>query len=219
MKICVLSSAINKAVQLPPCDLAIFPFGYLGDVDYESELSCKTDKFEKFAKLSLSLNCAVMCGCVTDSRGIKRRSVAVADKGKLVGISDMLHVLDGEDVKGGAYLSVFSLGGYKVGLCIENDIYFPDDIKSLSLMGCNLICVHSENLDGGILPLLMRAYAFLYGVPMVAGVGKVAYFADMSGAIALSRQKISVFETDAKNCYRVISSRRRGLFKDFSQDY
>jgi predicted amidohydrolase len=219
MKICVLSSTLKEVSALPNCDVALFGFGAIGCVDYESELSGKTDKFEELARLSKLFDCALLCGCLTDSRGVKRRSVAVADRGKLLGISDMLHVLDGEDIKGGAYLGAYTLGGYKVGLCIANDLYFPETVKALSLLGCNLIAVHFEEFKDALPPVLMRAYAYLYGVPIVANAGKVAYFADMSGAIASSSQKISVFETDAKNSYRIISSRRRGLFCDFAEDY
>jgi predicted amidohydrolase len=219
MKICVLSSALKDIPPLPECDVALLPFGAVGAVDYESELDGRTDKFEGLARLSKLCDCAILCGCETCSRGIKRRSVAVADRGKLMGISDMLNVLDGEEVKGGAYVGAYTLKGYKVGLCIETDLYFPETVKALSLVGCNLICIHFKEFKDGMPPVLMRAYAYLYGVPVVASAGKVAYFADMSGAIASSSQKISIFESDIKNSYHVVSSRRRGLFSDFSEDY
>jgi predicted amidohydrolase len=197
----------------------MFPFNSMGEVYYESELCGKTEKCENLARLSKQGNCGVMCGCVTDSRGLKRKSVAVADRGKILGITDMLNVLDGEEYKSGASLGVFNVGGYKVGVCIENDLYFPDIIKSLSLLGCNIVAVFSENLNDNIPPLLIRTYAYLYGVPIIMCAGKLAYFADITGEVASSCQKVSLFETDPKNYYRIVSSRRRGMFNDFMHDY
>ena len=42
MKVCVVTDGGGR---LPECDLALFGFNRLGEVDYESELSGKRDKF------------------------------------------------------------------------------------------------------------------------------------------------------------------------------
>lgn len=220
MKICVVTDRRKElAVHLPKCDVALFGFGALGLVDYESELSGKTEKFEKAAKLSAAAHCGVLCGCITDSRKLLRKSVAVACGGKLLGICDMLHVLDGQEFKSGAGLGVYTVGGYKVGLCIDSDIYFPDVVKALSMCGCNLIAVHTEEVSDGIPPLLIRAYSYLYGIPFVLSAGGCAYFSDINGVVASSTQEVAVFETSPKNCYRTVATRRRGLFEGGSDDY
>jgi len=220
MKICVITDRRKElSVRLPSCDVALFGFGALGGVDYESELSGKSEKLEQLAKLSGAAKCGVLCGCVTDSRGLKRKSVAVASAGRLLGISDMLHVLDGEDYKSGATLGVYTVGGDRVGLCIENDLFFPEVIKSCAMCGCNLLAVHTENITDGMPPLLIRAYAYLYGIPVVLCTGGSAYFADITGVIASSNQDVAVFETTPKNCYRLATTRRRGLFADDLADF
>lgn len=220
MKICVMPDLnLSDCTCLPDCDVALIGFNALGDVDYESELRGKTEKFGEIARLTRISACGALCGCKTDSRGLKRKSVAVADRGKLLGISDMLHVIDAEDYKSGAGLGVYQLGGYKVGLCIENDLFFPENIKALSLCGCNLIAVFMENSADSMPPLLIRAYAYLYGVPVVMCAGKCAYFADITGAIATSNQKITPFVADPKNCYRIISTRNRGLMNISFDDF
>ncbi len=219
MKICVATQPLKDNVNLPACDLCVFGFGALGEVNYESELSGKTDKFEELALLSRTLSCGVACGCTTFSCGLKRKSAAVADRGKLLGISDMLHVIDGEDFKSGAGLGLYKVSGYKIGVCVENDIYFPENVKALSLCGCNLIVCFLENSGDNMPPLLIRAYSYLYGVPVVLSAGKVAYLAEITGAVASSNQKIVTFETDPKNYYRVISTRSRGILQTFSDDY
>ena len=50
MKICVVTDRRKElSVRLPACDVALFGFGALGQVNYESELDGKTDKFEQVA--------------------------------------------------------------------------------------------------------------------------------------------------------------------------
>ena len=44
MKVCVVTDGGGR---LPECDLALFGFNRLGEVDYESELSGRSDKFEE----------------------------------------------------------------------------------------------------------------------------------------------------------------------------
>lgn len=220
MKICVVTDRRKElSVRLPSCDVALFGFGALGLVDYESELSGKTEKFEQAAKLSHAARCGVLCGCITDSRGLMRKSVAVASGGKLLGITDMLNVLDGEEYKSGAGVGVYTVNGYKVGLCIDNDLYFPDCVKACAMCGCNLLAVHAEDVSDGIPPLLIRAYAYLYGMPVVLCAGGSAFFADISGVMASSNQDVAVFETSPKNCYRKVTSRVRGLFCDSTADF
>ena len=110
MIICVAAGgSIKDAANLPRCDIAVFGFKGLGEVDYESELRGVTDKFEDCARLSKTAGCGVVCACKTKSRGILRKSVAVADRGKLLGISDMTHVIDCEDWKSGAGLGFYSV--------------------------------------------------------------------------------------------------------------
>lgn len=220
MKICVVSdSRVDSSVRLPACDIALYPFNALGEVDYEHELSGKSEKFEDMARLSGVNKCAVLCGCITLSRGLKRKSVAVAENGRLLGISDMLNIVDGEEFKSGAGLGVYKLKGYRVGVCVESDLYFPDNFKTFSMCGCNLIVAHTESVTDNIPPLLMRAYAYLYGAPVIMCADKCAYLADIDGTLACSNQKSTLFEITPKNCYRVVTTRRKGLFLGEQADF
>ena len=200
MKICVFPRSRSDApLHIPECDVALFGFSALGEVDYESELSGRTDKFGEMARLSFSEKCAVLCGCTTDSRGLKRRSVAAADRGRLLGI--------------------YTLSGYKVGVIVDGDLCFPEIIKSLSECGCNLAVAVMREVSDEIPPLIIRSYAYLYGVPIVMVASGTAYFADISGIIATSNQSVCTFETVPKNAYRQVTSRRRGLIPRESGDY
>ena len=216
MKVCVVTDGGGR---LPECDLALFGFNRLGEVDSESELWGGSDKFEEAPRLPRAASCGVVCACKTVSRGVRRKSAAVADRGKLLGIADMNHVFGGEEYKSGACLGLYSVGGYKVGVCIENDLYFPEGVRALSACGCNVIVAVTEELTGFMPPLLIRAYAYLYGVPVVMCAGKTAYFAETSGEVAGSNQPVSLFETDPKNCYRLVGTRVRGIAEDGREDY
>lgn len=220
MKICVVPrlQAGEMPASLPECDIALIGFGYLGDVDYDAELSGRSDKLGQLTRLTRRSGCAAVCGCRTDSRGLKRKSAAVAEGGRLLGITDMLHVVDGENYKSGAYLGLYKLGGYRVGLCIENDLHFPESIKSLSLCGCNIVLCLLENA-GQMSPLLARAYAYLYGVPFVMSAGNCAYFADIAGAIVTSTSPFTLFAAQPKNNYRIVCTRERGAFCEERGDY
>lgn len=220
MVFCVVNQGkVGEIKTLPECDVAIFGFLGLGEVDYEKELKGQTEKFEEAVKLSKGANCAVLCGCKTVSRGVCRKSVAVSDRGKLLGISDMTHVLDSEDYKSGAYVGMYAVNGCKVGLCIENDLLFPEAVGALATCGCNVIVAVLEQVKDVIPPLLIRAYSFIYGVPIVLCAGRTAYFADVSGAIATSTQNTSLFEVNPQSRYHLVTTRRRGIVADAREDY
>ena len=205
--------------ELPECDIAVFGFNSLGEVDFEKELKGESEKFEDAARLSKKAECGLICGCRTVSRGLIRKSVAVADRGKLLGISDMNHVLDGENFKSGVGLGFYKANGCKIGLCIENDLLFPDTFKALSLCGCNAVVVILEELKDNLPPLLIRAYAYLFGVPVIMCAGRTAFFADVSGAIATSTQGVNLFEISPQNRYHVVTTRTRGISADIKEDY
>lgn len=219
MILCVeTDGAPNSGGRLPDCDIAVYGFG-VGEVDYESELKGESVKFEEVARFSKTNSCGVVCGCVTKSRGVLRKSVCVADGGKLLGITDMNHVLDGEQFKSGAGLGLYSVRGCKVGVCVENDLLFPDSVKALAQCGCSVLIAIADGLDDGLMPLVIRAYSYLYGVPIILCAQNFAYFSEVTGAIACSTQKTALFEVNPRNRYHVVTTRQRGFFSDGRTDY
>ncbi len=219
MVFCIVTDGKPDNSPLPECDAAVFGFDSLGEVDYEKELKGETEKFEEAVRLSKSGECGLVCGCRTLSRGTLRKSAAVADRGKLLGISDMVHVLDGEDFKSGSSVGLYKVNGCKIGVCIENDLSFPDTFKSLATCGCNAVVVLLEEIKDNIPTLLIRAYSYLYGMPIVMVAGKTAYFADTTGAIASSTQKVTVFEVVFQNRYRLVTTRAKGITSEMRADY
>lgn len=220
MVFCVAAAgALKNLNTLPECDVAVFGFNGLGEVDYEKELKGVSDKFEEVVRLSKNADCGVLCGCYTKSRGVIRKSVSVADRGKLLGISDMNYVLDGEEFKSGAGLGVYSVGGCKIGLCIENDLLFPDAFKALALCGCSAVVAFMEEMKNILPALIIRTYSYLYGIPVVMCAGKTAFFSEVTGELATSVLPVSYFDVDLCPQYRKVTMRTKGLFNDFSEDY
>ena len=220
MIFCVVADGeVRDKKELPECDIAVFGFRGLGEVDYERELKGETEKFEEATKLSKKCRCGLISGCTTVSRGLVRKSAAVSDKGKLLGIADMNHVIDGEEYKGGSALGFFSVNGCKIGICVENDLLFPEAVAALSACGCNVMVVILEEIKNNLPPLIIRAYSYLYGIPIVMCAGKMAYFADITGAIATSSQNTTLFEVSLKNSYHIVTTRRKGLIEDLKEDY
>jgi hypothetical protein len=191
----------------------------LGEVSYESEIAGKTEKLDWFARLSKECACGIIGGCRTVGGSLVRYSAAVAEGGKLKGIVDCTHILDGEQFKSGAGMGLYTLQGIKVGICVENDFYFPESLRALTLCGAQLLVGICERQKDAMLPHLMRTYAYLWGVPFVAVVGKSACFACLSGGMAISPLPQTLFEAVPRNEYRVITTRQRGLYEGTAEDY
>ena len=69
------------------CDLLVFGFDGLGEVDYRRELAGETSKLEDMAILSREAGCTVVSGCFTDSCGVRHKSAAIAEKGRKICLS------------------------------------------------------------------------------------------------------------------------------------
>ena len=89
------------------------------------------------AILSKESHNIVVCGCVTDTRGIKRKSAVVAENGRILGVSDMLNAVDGE-FKSGAGLRVYETKAGRLGIAVAEDLYFPEILRTLSVCGSDM---------------------------------------------------------------------------------
>ncbi len=190
-------------------DLIVFGFNGMGVVSYEKELNGESGFFEEAALLSKTSKAVVVCGCVTDTRGIKRKSAVVAENGRLCGICDMLHSIDGE-VSVGAGLKIYPTKIGRMGVLVAEDIAFPEAVKSLALCSADFIVCPFGRVRSSLQQVLLRAYAYLYGVPIfLCGEGYCAV-AKPSGSIAFSSPHSPVsFEVDNQQEYHLIETRRR----------
>ncbi len=194
-------------------DLLCFGFNGIGEVSYERELKGESSFFEDAAALSKELGALVVCGCVTDSRGLKRKSALVAENGRLMGVSDMLYVVDGE-VSCGAALRVYETKMGKMGVAVAEDLHFPDVVKSLALCGSDFIVCPFGKVCDEMQGVLLRAYAYMYGVPILCCGDGYAMLADGKGRLAFSSPvSPAFFSFENRKEYHLLQTRRR-LIKD-----
>ena len=204
-------TSLSLAETTEETDVIVFPF-YEDTVSYERELKGETSFFEQVARLSKTAGSVVVCGCLTDTKGHQRKSAAVAENGKLLGVSDMLHAVDGACASG-AGLRVYETHVGRMGVIVAEDLHFPEIIQSLSVCGSDfLVCPFSKTES--IQTALLRAHAYCYGVPIYFCSQGYCMIADVTGEIVFASPQEQVGITFCpKKQYHLVETRRRGVYK------
>ncbi len=195
-------------------DLLLFGLDGMGEVRYEKELKGETEFFESVALLSRREQNIVVCGCITDTRGHRRRSAVVAERGKLLGISDMLHVVDG-GFGCGAELRIYETKMGKMGVVVGEDVRFFEDTRALAVCGCDFIVCPYGKVEGEIPFAMLRADCYRLGIPIFLCGRGYAMIGDPKGEIAFSSPHSPAFAdyTPTKE-YHLIERRKRGYFPE-----
>ena len=223
MRICFVSrgtlAEFLKISDGVDADLVLCGFQALGEVSFEKELKEETRYFEQVAQLSRCMDAVVVCGCMTDAKGFKRKSAVVAERGRLLGVSDMLNALDGE-VSVGASLRVYETKLGRLGVAVAEDLYFPEIAKSLAACGSECILCPYGRVESGVEGVLLRAQAFCYGVPMVlCGVGYSAMAGVDGELLAASPDSPFVQEYYGVKEYHLVETRRRGFYRPPKKEF
>lgn len=200
-------------------DIIFFGFQGLAEVNYERELKGETNYFEDAAILSKENHNIVVCGCVTDTRGLKRKSAVVAENGRILGVSDMLHAIDGE-FSSGAGLRVYETKVGRLGVAVAEDLYFPEILRTFAVCGSDLVLcpfgVVTDHTEG----VLLRAAAFSYGVEMCLCGAGYCQIADVSGATLFASPDSPVeYSFEKKQEYHLVEARQRGFYKSPKGDF
>ena len=190
-------------------ELLFFGFNGMGEVSYEKELKGESCNFEQAAQLSKRTRGVVVCGCITDTRGHKRKSALVAENGKLLGVSDRSHSIDG-DFSCGATLSVYDTKIGKMGVVVAEDLFFYETVKALALCGSRLIVCPYNRLTGEVETVYLRAYAHTFGIPVYLCAEGYSALALPNGELAFS-SPISPIKTSLEKGaeYHLVQTRRR----------
>ena len=171
MRICFVTSGsladYTERQSAGQTDVILCGFQALGEVSYERELKGETGLFADVALLSRERRCTVISGCFTDARGMHRTSVVVADKGRVLGVSDMVNRIDGGAYRAGAGVKIYETSAGKLGIVVAEDLYFSRVIETLSVCGADAAVCIFEQLTEGLEPVLARAQAFLCGIPVI----------------------------------------------------
>lgn len=201
-------------------DVIFFGFNGLDDVYYERELDGDTGKLEDLAIMSRELSAVVVSGCYTHTCNRKRKSAVIADKGRILGVSDMLCNLDDGEFTAGAHLRVYETSAGKIGLVVGEDLFFPEVIRTLSDCDADIaLCVFEENVD--FLPqILMRAFSFCYGLGVCLCGAGIAQIASTGGELTLSSPAPECdAEIDCKREYHLVGLRRRGFRREIKDSF
>ncbi len=214
MHVCFVSSggvaACVREGALPKNDLTICCFEE-GGVSYQGELRGETCLFEEIAMLSKKGGNVVVCGTRTEAYGWQRKSIVVAEKGKILGVADMTHAWDGK-VSCGAHLRLFDTALGKMGVVVAEDLYFPETVRALCDCGCEYLVCSFDRPCGALEKTLLRALAFFYGTPFFfCGKG--------GGMIADGKGEERFFSPDSPVCvrfegekaYHLVERRQRGF--------
>ncbi len=218
MRICFMTngSLSEHAARLQECGANIIMCGFqaLGEVSYERELRGETNLFEDVAILSREARNVVIGGCFTDAGRLRRKSVVVAEKGRILGVSDMVNRIDGGVFRAGAGIKIYETGAGKLGVIVAEDVYFPRVAETLSVCGADMaVCIFEQFADG-IELVLARAQAYFYGIPLVLCGYGYAFIADIGGKVRFaSPQNLCTFELAREQEYHLVETRRRGFFR------
>lgn len=226
MEICFVTSDTldsiwqEKMSAVEKSDVLVFGFNGLGLVSYKKELGGETEYFQDVARLSRELSNVVICGCDTDSYGVFRHSAVIADKGKILGVSDMAHSLDESEFVAGGNFRVYDTCAGKIGIIVAEDLFFPESSRVLALCDADIIICIFKKLDGPMPQVMLRSGAFANGVSMALCAKNYAAVADIRGNIVLSGGgKIIKSKIKIEKDFHLISLRQRGLYRDFNSGY
>ena len=226
MNICfVTEPSLNKVWQerlseISKQDIVVFGFNGLGLVSYKKELMGETEYFHDVAKLSKQLSSVVISGCDTDTYGVFRHSVVIAEKGKILGVTDMVHSIDeSEFVSGGCY-RVFETSVCKIGIIVKEDLYFQESSSVLSLCDADVIICIEEKQESSMAQVMLRACAFSNGVPMALCAKQYCAVADIKGNVATA-SSADIFKTNInlQRDYHNVGLKKRGIYRDFGPKY
>lgn len=215
MRICFLFSEpfSSHSPQNAAADIYVLPFAALGEVDFDEEISGRAKKLKALAALSKKLSASVISGCYTSIKGIKRKSAAVADRGKIIGIADCVNAVGGSEYRPGTGLKIFDFSFGKTGIAVAEDVLFPDVIKSLTDCGCSAIVCPFEKLSVGAHIAVTRANAYIYGTQIILCADNYCFAAAPSGEIAFASAKSGkTYEFFPEAHYKETTKKERGFF-------
>ncbi len=193
-------------------EILLFGFDGLGEVSYEKELKGETAYFEEVAKLSKRENCVVVSGCITDTRGHKRRSAVVAEGGKLLGVADALSIVDGA-YSSGAELRIYQTKVGKMGVLVGEDLHFIEGVKALSLCGSDFIVCPYGRVVGDLPSVLLRSHAYHFGTPIfLCGRGYAMGASPQGELLFSSPHSGAAIDCAIRKEYHLIERRYKGVF-------
>ena len=71
----------------------------------------------------------------------------VADKGKILGVTDMVHVIDDSEFVSGGNFRVYDTSVGKIGIILAEDLFFPESARVLATCDADIIVCIFKKLE------------------------------------------------------------------------
>lgn len=192
--------------------LCLFGYDLLGKVSYKNELSGSESKLPMLASFSKRTKKLVVLGAITDNYGLLKKSIIIADNGKLLGISDMTICVEGSNYTGGGGFKVYKTSVGKIGVLVDDDIINIEGVKAMSLCDADIIISITSGEEKPQYNFLIRAYAYLFGLPFVLLTNTGVIASDMHGEICgKSVEEKANLIIPTKKHFMLIKTKRRGV--------
>ena len=206
-------SIYHESVEnLKDFGVVIFGFNGVKKINYKNELNGSESVLPKIASVSKKLSSVIVVGSVTDNYGIIRKSAVIADKGKLLGISDMNNKISSADYSGGGGHRVYQTSRGKIGILIGDDLLDIDAVKAMSICDADFIIAIVSEVEKKEYNFLVRAYAYLFGLPIVVVTQDGFLASDMNGEICGASKNSSLeLLLPIKKAYKLVISKKRGI--------
>ena len=191
--------------------IAVFGFNGIDKISYKKELNCSENKLSNFAKLSKESGKVLISGTITDNYGILRRSAVIAEKGKLLGITDMRLSVNDNGYMGGGAQRVYQTQVGRIGLLVGDDILDIDGIKAMSLCDADFIVAIISGEEKPQYNFLIRSYSYLFGLPILLINTTSVLASDLNGEICgRSLENNTKITLPVKKSYRLVLTKQRG---------
>lgn len=147
-------------------DVLVVGFNDDEKIKYSKELRGETNVLKNLAEATKDGG-ALIYAADTDNYGIIKHSAAVFENGKLLGISDMTETYSDTIYMPGANGKLYDLHCGKIGLAVGDDILSYELIKSFAVCGAEAIVAITRFRLTETNSIVIRAYAYLLGIPVV----------------------------------------------------
>lgn len=136
-------------------------------IKYVKELRGETNILKDLSEISVKCDLPLIYAADTDNYGVLKRSAAVLENGKLLGISDMTVAYSDSPLAIGANGKLYDLKCGKVAVAIGDDLLSYELMRAFAVCGAEAVIAFQKNKLSEVSGILLRAYAYLTGLPFL----------------------------------------------------
>lgn len=194
-------------------DLMVIAHGVLEKVDLVSELEGKTITLKKLAIWAKDYQLIIVAGIDAIINEDTYCSAVVIDNGKILGISDMTHILSGEYCRGNS-LRLYDTSAGLLGIIIGDDIFYPECVRALTLSGAKMLIYIANKKSTRKAMISASSASMLNGIYCIAQtLDKVTIFDYNGRMIIRNADDVAYNEIMPQIDDTYISARREEVYK------